>query len=725
MRRTLVSLIVLLLLIPAHAIAVDWTTRGGGPARSQASPQSFGAIDAMAPAWHGPVNTGATGSQPVVIGDKIYHLGGQSLWEVDFATGTKTELAAGLGFLSDGSWRPSTSSLVYTTVSGQPRLYYATGSNALCVMNPGTGESRCHRLVPEGTEFNWPPTPSDEKPVVSTPLVMKGKVDGRELDFVVMGDKGGRLWVFQGFGTFDYPYIWEHWQVGGWLLASMVDMDEAPLTFVWGNTSGWIYAHSIVPGSAGLKPDIRQVWEEGFHTPGQIADGFVKIKTASGERVIALDSIGNLQVIRATDGRATVAHLDGIAFANASPAVDDQNIYLSIRETTAGTGALIAVDRQTLTEKWRQPLKAKANTNPLVLTGDASAVLVGDTLGTLYAFDRQTGTSSNLFLGQEGKPLFELADLPAPMDPLGESYQTLTGLSETILAGDPPMLITGITGSFNKEPDGYLFAYRTLAAFNVGWDETTIDPTKGEAHLTLKNGPPVKGVPYAFYWQPEGAPEPTFLKTDAIDLSLGQQMTVTFPAQTGPGKLTAVVNPVALIAANDPFTPILLKTKWPVVPNLAEAPKDAADNIRTGESLLDLAVTLTAPSTLPCSPGAQATVTFTATQETVATVKVTFGSTTLLSGALKVKGSATRTLNLLVTGCDKTLTLTAQISSPTPEPNLANNQATAQITIGPPGAPGGVQGGDQKAFYVPADCQVNPDWTSHQPCLNYPDLIVP
>lgn len=727
MRRLLYALVGLLLLIPSSATAANWTTRGGDANRTHLNAQELGAIDISTPRWSKPVHIGATGAQPVLIGNKIYQLGGQSLWEIDTTTGTAHPLAGGFSTLSNGTERPSTSSIAYAELQHDRVLYFGTGNNSLCVFSLLTYDLRCHRLHPDATPTNQIPTPPNEDPIVTTPLVMQAMIDGRMTDFVTMGDKQGRLWVFQGFGALHQPYTWNYQQYDGWLLASMVEVSARPLTFVWGSTNGSVYAHEIIPGRAGLRPTLSEAWFAPVKTKGQIADGFAKVKTDAGEMVYALDSVGNLLQIVATTGTADTLHLNNIHFTNMSPAVDDQRIYLAIRETTAGTGALVAVDRSTFQEVWRSHLTTTANTNPLVLTS-ANAVLIGDTLGALHAFDTRTGEPKSIFHGDT--PLYELAGLPAPLDPLGKSYQTLTGLSETILAGDPPMLVTGISGAYKGDPDGYLFVYRTLPAFDVGWVESELGPTKGEATLRLNHGPTVT-VDYAFFWQPSGSPPPAKpFEQHAITLEPGKEYKVSFTPQTGPGTITGVVNPVALITNKHPLTPMLQQTTWTSPENLVESSDDATNNVITGEgaAIPDLAVRLQADRSYPCLGAKDGSVTFLNAGPTAvkASVSVRLGSRTLLQGVLTLApGATSKSLILAGVACGSSANLVATVGYQDPalkEPDLTNNQASLTVSVA------GAQEASGEAptvIIVPADCLVNPDWTSSQPCLNYPGLIVP
>lgn len=742
MRPWLGITLALLILLPTPLRADDWTTRGSGPQRSQTSPEVLGAVNTTIPVWVDPVQTGATGSQPIVVGDKLYHLGGQSLWEIDLLTGAKSELAVGLGLLSDGSWRPSTSSITYANVGGHPLLYFGTGSNSLCVIDLQTYQSRCRRLHPDSFANPRVMTPPSEEPIVATPLVMTAQVDGRETDFVVIGDKEGRIWYFQGFGLFDkaQPYYFNYFEYGGWLLASMVEVTGRPLTFICGSTNGKIQAYQITPGRSGLGPTLVEAWDAKIWSPGQIADGFAKAQTPTGEAAFALDSKGNLQFILTASGRNQVLHLEGVQFTNTSPAIDAEHIYLSIRTTTNGKGALIAVDRATFKEVWRKDLDFPANTNPLVLTDPAvSAVLVGDIKGHLYAFKTSNGEPADLFLYANGKTIAELNNIPGTLDPLGETYQTLTGLSETILASGStgqPLLITGISGRLNGKPDGYLVAYGTKQAFDASWIEPKLNPQTGTAQVRLTTQNAIDGVPINFYFQPQsGAPIVLQSSPTVVDMAPNKVQTIsyTLPANLGPGKVVGVINPGAVAEKGLPESAMILAAHTPPPPVTAKGVEPEAylaNNVIEGaiSGAPDLAVTLQASPTYDCLGDKTATVTFqSAAPLTVkATVRVRLGTKTLLSGTLNLSPGATKkALTLAGLRCGSSATLEATIAHADPtlqEQDLTNNQASATVQVS--GAQS-ASGDGPEVIMVPEDCEVNPDWTSDQPCLNYPGLRIP
>lgn len=61
------------------------------------------------------------------------------------------------------------------------------------------------------------------------------------------------------------------------------------------------------------------------------------------------------------------------------------------------------------------------------------------------------------------------------------------------------------------------------------------------------------------------------------------------------------------------------------------------------------------------------------------------------------------------------------------EPDYSNNTATRNVQVdAEPSVPLEIRsGGGTSSIIVPDDCVVNPDPTSRQPCVNYPNLILP
>jgi hypothetical protein len=464
--------------VPAQASGSEWVTRGKDANRTQSTAEALGPV-AGVEFWPEPVQTGTTGSQPVVVGDRIYQLAGGGLWEITF-DGKAKQLTFSENLVEDGPdmvSRPSTSGITYAKVNNRGVLYYGTGSNMVCAYGVDWEFQRCWKLTRKTLQ---------EQPIVTVPTVFTVVQDGQEVDIVVMGTKRGDLWAIQGLVTARSPDEVEsaHKQVGGWVLASPVKIDHpSGLAFIWATSDGGkgkIGSYHLVPQSATTALDFVEFWPTITPLAG-VADGFAQ----DDDYAYASDTTGNFYRIDKNGSYRFLpyANTAGALFANASPAVDDKHVYFSIRNVGTNTpdnnkgGRLVALDKATFQIAWERNLPAPANTNPLVWTQGPNVVLIGDRKGTLHAFDRETGTPAPFAVKNHAnsycEPLTRL-DLGAPAQE-GEAFQTYTGISEPILASGSTgqgLLVLGVSG----KDEGRLVAFRTGGAYNVAWDTTSKPP---------------------------------------------------------------------------------------------------------------------------------------------------------------------------------------------------------------------------------------------------------
>ena len=153
---------------------------------------------------------------------------------------------------------------------------------------------------------------------------------------------------------------------------------------------------------------------------------------------------------------------------------------------------------------------------------------------------------------------------------------------------------------------------------------------------------------------------------------------------------------------------------------------------------VNLRVSLQAPGAVACALGQKVSVTVSFTNQSDRAIgKVPWALTatsaarslTVGKGALTLPpGVTSRTVSVPITECGVDLTLTATVNLPQPgvvaETDADDNTATAVLTVDAQAASGG-EGGSSMTVIVPADCQPNPDPSSRQPCLNYPNLLIP
>jgi outer membrane protein assembly factor BamB len=585
-KRYVAALILLLAAIPQLALAdgdTNWVTRGKTNDRVQMTTEALGPISAVE-AWAEPARVGATGSQPLLVGNRIYHLAGGGLWQIT-PDGQPEKLTDHQNHVRkpDGTWtqRPSTSGLTYREIDGQGVLYYGTGNNQVCAYRLALGNHVCHALTdPLETEA----------PIVTVPLVLTKPVQGRTVDIAIMGDKRGRVWAIQGLAKAASPADIQaaYQEVGGWVLASPVQIGRpGELAFLWASTNARIDALQVLPADGTQPLRFQRFWSHKDHVDvyAGVADGFAKVDTFA----YASDTAGNFYEIYTQDGTKRQnlhAKTAGPMFANAAPAVDDQHIYFTIRNVGTATpstthpGRLVALDRQTFTVKWTADLDAPANTNPLVWAAGPKVVLVGDTKGTLYSFDIADG-KPRPFAVQGCTPVAKLS-LGTVQQLSDEAYQTTTGISEPILASGSlgyALLLAGISGrDENGAPAGHLTAFRSGGAYNVAWTSTGLPPgetalgqtypIRGSLVLDPWNitppGPRMVGV-RAYWVSDDGASRPiSELRQVTLAPGVAQPVSFSFTpteADGTSGRVIVVANPEQVIysssATGDTFRSVL------------------------------------------------------------------------------------------------------------------------------------------------------------------------
>jgi len=830
-RRILVPLVLGLYLAvaatPRAAVAENWLTRGSSEDRPQSTAEKLGAIG-ISDTWTIP-DTGTTGSQPLRIGDRIFHLAGNTLWEISPVGGTKVLVSHINMVLNDNNipvLRPSTSGVTYVEVGGVPVLFYGTGDNQVCALRLDNTGGRCYSLTARKY---------DEEPIVTVPLVFVVQQHGRDVDLVVMGDKRGRLWIVQGLAvaTSSDDVVAHAEYVGGWVLASPVKASSTPPAFIWATdrgNDGAIGGYEISAGIDGQPPNLRKLWGD-VDTETGVADGFVR----EGRFVYASDKRGNFYRVDVNTGTKMVfpyADIGGPMFANAAPAVDDTYVYFSIRNvgTTnpnrTDPGRIVALNKEKFSlegkptegypKGWVANLTAPANTNPLVWTQGPNVVLVGDTKGVLHSFNRWTGASTDFAVQAAGQTSLgrdictgmSTLDLGTP-EQVGLDYQTLTGISEPIIASGSNgqgLLLVGVSGrDGDGKPIGSLKAFKASGAYNIAWappapQQVTLAvgqpyQAKGDLTMTTWGGIDARTrmVGLQAYW----VPSPEDLAAGAkvrlvqqlngvtVDTTTVTPISINFTpieADGVAGSLQLFINPEQLMfAKTDPGATLrramsLSETQQadlyraentqPLIEYIAKAQlpgncdkaetellpggwDDATiDNVLTVpvaiEQVVDLSVhTLRSPGTVSCDTAGGFNASFMINNPSGRTLKgvpyalkVTSGKTgterIFRRGAIDLgPGDTPVSAKVGLTGCGDTLALRAEANlgpepRPVREPDYSNNAAEASVRVDEYVAPDidfSTGNGDQ--IIVPADCVSNPDLTSIQPCLNYPNLLIP
>jgi hypothetical protein len=471
-QRCLGALAVVLLLLGTVSLptyAEDWSTKGGSALRQSVTGEPVGKYglegewwrleDIRRPDTGDIIGPGQSATQPIGVGNYIYHLAGKYLWRIDRSSPQGKPIAVAVGREAVNvdhrlGHNPdvliSSSTPTYSPESGM--IYFGTAYGWLW------GYDMEHDVL-RGTEL-------DGCPIVTSPLVMR---DGNR-DLVVVGDKdassglcnpghGGKAWVVWGLDDPNGEADKAFFPLGGWVTASAVPA-AGPRQFIIGSdgvyckdTGGEGYGKVLMleaaPSGSGYSL-VKGDWRSTGCTDVGQAGGLA----ATDETVYWVDKDGFLWARnRATgkppDGWPAKVNLpgliapDGIAFTNTEPAIDPegQAIYVTLRnftvpgepgapalrgcgsnspikgcEETGAPGAIVAVNLADASLKWQVRLPAVSgvmqpsiNTSPLLLQSQGVA-LAGDVNGNLRSYalrsycedDEYKGLAS--CQGKQGKP---------------------------------------------------------------------------------------------------------------------------------------------------------------------------------------------------------------------------------------------------------------------------------------------------------------------------------
>ncbi|MCL6557635.1 MAG: PQQ-binding-like beta-propeller repeat protein, partial [Firmicutes bacterium] len=291
-------------LFPFAAFAYDWTEFGGSPERQRFSQELT--APPVIPKWM--LDTGASRSQPILIGDRIYHLAGKHLWVLDARApydATEGQLLIDKVLVSE---EPTAS---HPTWTGKG-VYYGTGIH-------GDGLYRLGYYDPSkpGQSVDVPLTAQ----VVSAPLVLAG-------DTVVVATTDGKVHVVRGLSSGEYKHA--PFKIGN----GRVSSSPAPLgpdSFIIGLDAGnSVKAYKIITGADG-NISLQRIWYLQTET-GVPASFAVK-----GDALYFSDKGGAFYCVDKNTGRIIWRNTDlfsanqGASFINNSPAVSNTNVYFTMR----------------------------------------------------------------------------------------------------------------------------------------------------------------------------------------------------------------------------------------------------------------------------------------------------------------------------------------------------------------------------------------------------------
>ncbi|HYF93670.1 MAG TPA: hypothetical protein VD969_15760 [Symbiobacteriaceae bacterium] len=534
----------------ASGTHADWITKGGTFQRTSRSDEAVGAMNARewwsvadGPGYNqfGGVylrpGFGESSTQPVVVGDMIYHTAGKHLWGIRLGQDKKPLSGYdGVVILPEGArplqpngnpdnrdrdlgpGRTPASSPSYSPESGI--VYWGSPYGELWAYRTRDGEMRS-LILAKGCK------------IVGSPLVLR--IDGQ--DVVVVGDRPvpedpstaqcGSIWAAWGFEHGLEPDANQFGDkvYGGWVTPSPVAV--GPQDFMIGTDLG--SEGRALRMHVNRAPDGKFFMELAYQKTGDTG-GFAGTFTAAPNgKVYWLDTNGWLYAYTGADETLPVNLLSilppefraSTAFTNTEPAIGaDGSIYVTLRNFRLNsepyplrpdpsldsydpgtTGALLKINPETMAvtafrrlptdgiQGWRRAV----NTAPLVLrqADGTEAVALGDVNGNMYLYSaanlepinawKDLPTGASTLVEHDGIVAFPLSLLrpgeTAARAP--KTYSQRTGIgTDPMLANR--LLMTGV--NYTTDASGTvhhrLVAYHNPVPFNFSWNGASLTPEK-------------------------------------------------------------------------------------------------------------------------------------------------------------------------------------------------------------------------------------------------------
>ena len=363
------------------AYARDSITFGGNFDRQRSNVDQY--LPPAEPAWsNDQVSQSIT--QPVVIGDKIYHASARWLWELPLADGSNGREKR-LFEIDTGE----------TATTGSHPTYF---DNVIYV---GSKNGYIYAYDLEKGAKIRARKAAGEYGVVSSPLVMRDSA-GR-INVVVGSSDGEAINIFRNFHSSNEQDVQQiENKPGGNITASPSRVNEKVFVFATNYNGikkpGKIVFYDLDEGKA--------VWTLAAR------DGIPSSVAVTGTLAFAADKSGNLYALDFQTKCLKWSNQDYASegtFVNFSPAVAKGKVFFPIRRTNKygalGNGILTAWDQQNGSKLWASTgIQGEITTSPIVWEA-GNVVLVGTSTGLIYGFDLDTGKPKAWFTLDGGKTM--------------------------------------------------------------------------------------------------------------------------------------------------------------------------------------------------------------------------------------------------------------------------------------------------------------------------------
>ncbi|NPV89589.1 MAG: PQQ-binding-like beta-propeller repeat protein [Firmicutes bacterium] len=452
MKKYLMCLLVVFFVITSTPVfAKDWTEFGGSPERLRYSNENIGPPIYFN--WGDPY-AGASMSQPILIGDKIYHLGGPNLLIYDAKYDGKDDVYGNrpIQKINNGG-DPSHSDPTWANGG----VYYGTGANS--VYRPG--ELGYYNLAYYRDGMTEPLLVGLESEVVTAPLILSN-------DIAVIATADGSLILAKDMSIDKIKA--KKYGIGNGRISSSAGKLSNDSFVIGSDGNRWVKAYKVVIDNTG-HPKAEKIWEylTSYGVPASIS--------VDGGKIFFSDINANFYCLNSRTGELLWKNTDfSGGFINDSAAVSPTGVFFNIRNY-GGKGRLVRLNKESGVAEWSAPLDANGANSPVIL-GKMGYVIVGDTAGWLYVFDGVNGDRVPAFKYEGIEDLLPKSWVAEPQSESGSWSSRFKGLGGQITIGTGNMqeglLMTA--ANFN-ETEGGLAVYKLplpvdLSLSDGSWDES-------------------------------------------------------------------------------------------------------------------------------------------------------------------------------------------------------------------------------------------------------------
>lgn len=412
-------------------------------------------------------NIGWSISQPIVVGNYIYHQAGGYLYKIPLNLAFDRKNYSVKSFLSEGVKRVKVSN----DYNARSHPVYDPETNRIYV---GTGDERIRRINPSNLKI-------EKSYVAHGRLVTAPTVLGKDL--IAYGTEKASLYVYKGNKGLIHQLSYDSsMEITGTFAVkeSKHPIIFVPINYRGQNRSGFVDAYEIIDNGNGKTPSYKYVWSKPFKTDNGVPTNTVYDK--SKDRVYFSDKSGAVYAVNASTGKLVWknttyrAKLNTTTLVNNSPALSGNTLVVPFRYQGGRNHGMIAAydtrngkllwartssgDNRKTTKKY----DGEIATNPVVDKAGSGVplVMIGTTTGKLRVFRLDNGEPMYI-TEKNGQKQYVVQTLTGGKSSIYQGQ----GLATEITVASGHIIFGANTSATpnSKGTNGTLYAYSTPWAY--------------------------------------------------------------------------------------------------------------------------------------------------------------------------------------------------------------------------------------------------------------------